>query len=157
MAVELRAALIAQVKERRKQHADNLAGWREPDGYLVPTEPDPEERLIVRRQLQAAIHELDHVEALVARVPEGEIAIEQMRAYAAEREREMPFVEGWQPIATAPIEGKFLVCDVNNRMMVADGHMYSLSLMPEVPKHLSGHHWTYWMRCPAPPRETGGR
>lgn len=60
----------------------------------------------------------------------------------SDRAPEGPYVyqPGWQPIATAPVEGKFLVCDNNGRMMVADGHMYSLSLLPEVPKHLSGHH-----------------
>ena len=55
---------------------------------------------------------------------------------------------GWQPIETAPIDGKFLVCDSSGRIMVADGHMYSLSIMPGVPEHLSGHHWTHWMPMP---------
>lgn len=56
----------------------------------------------------------------------------------------------WQPIDTAPIEGRFLVTD-GRRMMVADGHMYSLSLLPETPYHLSGHHWTHWQPLPPPP------
>ncbi len=56
----------------------------------------------------------------------------------------------WQPMETAPVEGRFLITD-GKRMMVADGHMYSLSILPEVPHHLSGHHWTHWMPLPDPP------
>jgi hypothetical protein len=56
-------------------------------------------------------------------------------------------VNDWRSIATAPIEGKFLITD-GRRCMVADGHMYSLSLLPGVPHHLSGHHWTHWMPLP---------
>jgi hypothetical protein len=62
----------------------------------------------------------------------------------------------WQPIATAPVEGKFLVSD-GTRIMVADGRIYSLSIMPGTPHHLSGFHWTHWMPLPAPPSETALR
>ncbi len=63
----------------------------------------------------------------------------------------------WHPIETAPVEGKFLVWD-GRRMMVMDGHIYSLSVLPETPHHLSGHHWTHWMPLPAPPgAETGDK
>lgn len=70
MLDQLRASLEA----RKRQHAENLEGWREgvrgqsaavswisPAGYLVPTEPDPEERERVRRELRAAIATLDQV------------------------------------------------------------------------------------------------
>lgn len=43
---------------RLKQHRENLALWKEPDGLLVPTEPDPDERQCVRDRLKVAIHEL---------------------------------------------------------------------------------------------------
>ena len=56
----------------------------------------------------------------------------------------------WQPMETAPIEGKFLVWD-GQRIMVMDGHIYSLSILPETPRHLSGHHWTHWQNLPSPP------
>lgn len=46
------------VRERLKQHRENLADWKEPDGLLVPTEPDPDERRLVRERLKAAIFEL---------------------------------------------------------------------------------------------------
>lgn len=62
----------AEIRERIEQHRSNLAGWREPDGYLVPTEPDADERARVRDRLQAAIRELERVLAAGAanvRVP----------------------------------------------------------------------------------------
>lgn len=47
-----------EVRDRIAQHEENLRGWREPDGLLVPTEPDPDERDKVRDRLRTAIHEL---------------------------------------------------------------------------------------------------
>jgi hypothetical protein len=55
------------ISERLKQHEDNLAMWREPDGFLCPTEPDSEEREKVRLQLKAAIHELQLVQREIDR------------------------------------------------------------------------------------------
>lgn len=49
------------IQERLKQHADNLAMWQEPDGFLIPTEPDPEEREMVRQRLNAAIFEINKI------------------------------------------------------------------------------------------------
>lgn len=48
----------AEVRERITQHEDNLRMWQEPDGYLLSTEPDPEERARTRVVLMGAIHEL---------------------------------------------------------------------------------------------------
>ena len=46
--------------ERRRVHLfDNLLGWREEDGGLVPTEPDVAARALTRIQLRAAIYQLD--------------------------------------------------------------------------------------------------
>lgn len=83
------ASLRRRVAERLTQHRENLAGWSEgrpcpfladhgkmiccpccsqtgikagTQGYLVPTEPDPAERAAVRRELQAAIMELEGIE-----------------------------------------------------------------------------------------------
>lgn len=57
-ATSLAARWQAAAKRRIKQHEENLAIWAEPDGWLVPTEPDPEERARVRRELTVAIEEL---------------------------------------------------------------------------------------------------
>lgn len=38
---------------------DNLHDWEEPNGYLVPTEPDPDERALVRARLTGAIFGLE--------------------------------------------------------------------------------------------------
>jgi hypothetical protein len=84
-------ALRVWVAERLEQHRENLDGWSEgracplckglgrwpgarrcvgcdgrkvlDPGYLVPTEPDPAERDAVRRELRAAIAELEGVAA----------------------------------------------------------------------------------------------
>lgn len=47
-----------RIRERLTQHRENLAGWKEPDGLLVPTEPNPNERQRVREHLMVAICEL---------------------------------------------------------------------------------------------------
>ena len=39
----------------------NLEEWREPDGILLPTEPDPEERERCRKNLSVAIEVLNRV------------------------------------------------------------------------------------------------
>ena len=51
------------IEARLKQHADNLRMWQEPDGFLLPTEPDPEERERTRRELRAAMFELKNMRA----------------------------------------------------------------------------------------------
>jgi hypothetical protein len=48
------------IQERQDQHKANLEGWREPNGYLVPTEPDPEERQGIRAMLAAGVVELGY-------------------------------------------------------------------------------------------------
>jgi len=40
--------------ERIASYNDNLRGWKEPDGHLIPTEPDPEERSKCRTRLATA-------------------------------------------------------------------------------------------------------
>lgn len=45
-------------RERIAQHNDNLRGWREPHGFLIPTEPDEDERRATVRELIAARDEL---------------------------------------------------------------------------------------------------
>lgn len=51
--------LIVHAHERILQHAENLRLWRE--GFLDPTEPDPEERAAVKGRLEGAIHALEEV------------------------------------------------------------------------------------------------
>ncbi len=45
-------------RARLQRYKENLRDWREPDGYLVPTEPDEHERAKVRAGLKGAIFEL---------------------------------------------------------------------------------------------------
>ncbi len=53
----------AEIREQLRHHRENLDGWREPNpndrfdrgGYLLPTEPDIDERHAVRQRLNAAI------------------------------------------------------------------------------------------------------
>jgi hypothetical protein len=57
----------------------------------------------------------------------------------------------WQPISTAPSEGRFLVyAEGCGYLMVMDGRMLAASRWPHTPNHLSGSHWTHWMPCPSP-------
>lgn len=49
------------IREQLNHHRASLDGWHEPDGLLVPTEPDPEERRLVRERLKAAIYTLEWV------------------------------------------------------------------------------------------------
>lgn len=48
--------VLKELRESLTYHEDNLIGWKEPDGYLIPTEPSPEERGRVIRGLLGAIH-----------------------------------------------------------------------------------------------------
>lgn len=47
-------------RDKLTELRDNLDGWREPDGYLVPTEPDEEERARVRARLTGTIFGLEY-------------------------------------------------------------------------------------------------
>lgn len=51
----------AAARALREQHRQNLEGWREPDGHLLPTEPDPDERERTRERLRVAISTLNRV------------------------------------------------------------------------------------------------
>lgn len=51
-------------KLRIAQHNDNIHGWESPNGPLIPTEPDPQERELTRARLAAARCEL--IQLLVA-------------------------------------------------------------------------------------------
>lgn len=70
---------------------------------------------------------------------------EALREAAAALARD---AERWQPIETAPKDGRFLVADAIGRIMVMDGKMLASSRWPHTPSHLSGSHWTLW--CPLP-------
>lgn len=47
-----------EVRERLGYHEENLLGWSEPGGFLLPTEPDPEQRAVARAELRGAIYAL---------------------------------------------------------------------------------------------------
>ena len=61
----------------------------------------------------------------------------------------------WQPIESAPKEGRFLVVDAMGRFMVMDGRMLASSRWPHTPQHLSGSHWTHWVALPPLPAKGG--
>lgn len=51
------------LEQRIKQHQDNLKLWE--SGFLAPTEPDPEERDVIMRELKACICECQQALALL--------------------------------------------------------------------------------------------
>lgn len=50
-----RNAAVARAHVYLAEAEGSLEGWREPDGLLLPTEPDPAERERVRERLKAVI------------------------------------------------------------------------------------------------------
>lgn len=58
MLKQLTAEAEQWCRERIAQHNDNLKGWENPGGYLIHTEPDPQERELTRTRLSAARCEL---------------------------------------------------------------------------------------------------
>jgi len=57
------------LRERRDYHRHNLNGWSEPDGLLIPTEPDPDERLKIRALLAGAIVEIGRILEVLGESP----------------------------------------------------------------------------------------
>jgi hypothetical protein len=55
--------LRRHIDETIRQHQESLLGWAEPGGFLLPTEPDPDERKVIRVQLMAAIETLKKVDS----------------------------------------------------------------------------------------------
>ena len=51
----------AEIRERRDHMRKLLPDWTEPNGLLVPTEPDPLQRALIRRDLAASIWTLGWV------------------------------------------------------------------------------------------------
>ena len=51
----------AQIIAWRDDLTSSLEMWREPDGILLPTEPDPKERAECRQNLRVAIEILTRV------------------------------------------------------------------------------------------------
>jgi hypothetical protein len=43
------------VREHLNAMIENLSGWEEPAGRLIPTEPESDERAVIRIRLRAAI------------------------------------------------------------------------------------------------------
>lgn len=63
---QMTAYWIKELTWELANHEDNLRGWQEPDGYLVPTEPDPEERARVREGCKGAIHATKRAIAIIS-------------------------------------------------------------------------------------------
>ena len=51
----------ADVRELRRHTHCALEGWSEDGGIMLPTEPDPEERALIRRDLKVALQVLTRV------------------------------------------------------------------------------------------------
>jgi hypothetical protein len=51
--------LERMIRARMEQHRENLRLWE--SGYLTPTEPDPEERWLIKERLRACIQELGYL------------------------------------------------------------------------------------------------
>ena len=58
MKKHLTAEAEQQCRERIAQHNDNIVGWTEPEGFLIPTEPDELERVKTLGELIGARNEL---------------------------------------------------------------------------------------------------
>lgn len=58
-------------------------------------------------------------------------------------------VAEWEPIASAPTDGSFLVCGNENKPFVATGRMLWMALKEGTPSHLALNHLTHWMPLPA--------
>lgn len=60
-------------------------------------------------------------------------------------------VAEWQPIASAPTDGQFLVGSVDEDVMIVSGQILWMALKEDTPRHLSLKHMTHWMPLPVPP------
>jgi len=85
---------VRLIEQRITQHKAVLEGWREPDGHLVATEPDPQERQAIRSTLGAAVHELSWAlgalppAAKEGRWPALRVLVAAWRARADEHDRD---------------------------------------------------------------------
>ena len=52
------AALLAVVRARLEHAESTLEAWQEPAGVLLPCEPDPDVRRLIRARLEAVVLEL---------------------------------------------------------------------------------------------------
>lgn len=95
---ELVAKILGlRVHARLTQHKQNRVGWREPDGRLLPTEPDPDVRRRIRQELLVAITEDDWLLEQIADVTINGLTLEnEARARAREvvEERKWEYAHG---------------------------------------------------------------
>lgn len=64
---QLFADLEAYINERVAQHQENLRLWE--NGFLTPTEPDPDERRRIKAELHACISELERLRTHLIQSP----------------------------------------------------------------------------------------
>ena len=60
-------------------------------------------------------------------------------------------VAEWEPIASAPVDGLFLVCAVGGGPFMVSGQILWMARKENTPSHLGLSHVTHWMPLPAPP------
>lgn len=58
------------IRAQIEHHRDSLRGWAEPHGHLVPSEPNPDERALIRIRLRASIVVLQRALGVVDRAQE---------------------------------------------------------------------------------------
>jgi len=73
MNSDLFSDIRLHVAKRLAQHLENLELWE--SGYLDPTEPDPEERDAVVRELKAAIAELELIQDMIYGRKRGSVTV----------------------------------------------------------------------------------
>lgn len=62
--------LADTIRVQIEQHRDALRGWAEPHGHLVPSEPNPDERALIRIRLRASIIALQRALGVIDRPQE---------------------------------------------------------------------------------------
>lgn len=62
----VKVTLLRQwIRDKVKQHKAAIAGWKEPESYLLPTAPDRETRDRIIRSLKAAVNTLEEVDEYI--------------------------------------------------------------------------------------------
>lgn len=67
------------IRAQIEHHRDSLRGWAEPHGHLVPSEPNPDERALIRIRLRASIVALLRAVGIVNREQEVRFEDDDLR------------------------------------------------------------------------------
>lgn len=122
--------------ERIAQHNDNIDGWREPDGPLIPTEPCPEERVRIRVALKAAREEL--LRLLVTYCGADELRL--LDASLLDDWPAINFVETSNEAEALNSQGTATPCERGNEALLENSEGEKGKVSPAVTKALSAYH-----------------